>query len=203
MSTHLVSTGTLDQVLALQFLVAWAGEGQSEPPRLGWWRTDLVDELGGGDFFRRLAPRTHRWAALEGARRAAFLADKKARALMPDADAVRTLFFWGFELDELLAERLRDLKLQEKDLEDGSFERLDPTRVLPFPEGLRPGSPFDKARLEKVLQALAPGASFQALPAGRQVAGAYPSTDPVRAARTLAACLVPLGPGYLPSYYRL
>lgn len=197
-----MSTDTLDRILGLQFLVAWAGEGQSEPPRLGWWRTDVVDELGGGDFFRRLAPRTHCWAALEAARRAAFLADRKARALMPDADAVRTLFFWGFELDEQLAERIRDLKLHEKEREDGTVERLDPSRALPYPEGLHPGGAFDRMRLEKGLQGLAPGAGFQALPAGRQVKGACPA-DPAEAARALAACLAPLGPTYLPSYYRL
>lgn len=54
-----------DQILALQFTIAWAGEGRSQPKRLGWWDTDLVDEAGGGDFFARLAPRTHAWAALE------------------------------------------------------------------------------------------------------------------------------------------
>jgi len=46
----------LDTVLALQLTVAWAGEGLSEPPRLGWWQTDLVDELGGGDLLARLLP---------------------------------------------------------------------------------------------------------------------------------------------------
>ena len=202
MSTHLVSTDTLDRILGLQFLVAWAGEGQSEPPRLGWWRTDVVDELGGGDFFRRLAPRTHRWAALEAARRAAFLADRKARSLMPDPDAVRTLFFWGFELNEQLTERIRDLKLQETELEGGAVERLDPSRVLPFPEGLHPGSTFEKTRLERALQGLSPASGYQALPAGRQVKGTCPE-DPVEAARALAACLVPVGPSYVPSYYRL
>ncbi|HEY5955223.1 MAG TPA: hypothetical protein VIV60_01670 [Polyangiaceae bacterium] len=38
--------GTIDKILAIQLLVAWAGEGRSEPKRLGWWDTDLVDEAG-------------------------------------------------------------------------------------------------------------------------------------------------------------
>lgn len=29
-----------------------------EPKRLNWWRTDLVDEEGGGKFFGRLLPKT-------------------------------------------------------------------------------------------------------------------------------------------------
>jgi hypothetical protein len=48
----------LDEILTLQLLVAWAGEGLSDPPRLGWWRTMLVDEFGGEDLFKRLTPRT-------------------------------------------------------------------------------------------------------------------------------------------------
>lgn len=45
-----------DFILALQFTVAWAGEGRSQPKRLGWWDTDLIDEAGGGDFLARLTP---------------------------------------------------------------------------------------------------------------------------------------------------
>ncbi len=202
MATDLVSTSTTDQILALQFLVAWAGEGQCEPSRLGWWRTDVVDEMGGGDFFRRLAPRTHPWASLEAARRAALLADRKARSHMADPDGVRTLFFWGFELDEQLTERIRELKLTEKDLEDGRVERLLPASVLPFPQGIHPGGTFDRQRLEAALQSLAPGAGFQTLPTGRQVKGARPQ-DPAQTARMLAACLAPLGPAYLPTFFKL
>ena len=47
----------LDAILALQLTVAWAGEGLSDPKRLDWWRTDLVDALGGGDLFARLLPK--------------------------------------------------------------------------------------------------------------------------------------------------
>lgn len=193
MSIATVPTAVLDEIVALQFLVGWAGEALSEPPRLGWWRTDVVDELGGGDFFRRLAPRTHRWAALEAARRAGMLADRKARSQMGDPDAVRTLFFWGFELDELLAERIRDLKRAEV---------ADPNAALPFPPTAGPGQEFHRDRLEQELRQLAPGASFQAQPTGRQVRGSLPD-DPAAAARALAACLVPFGEGYVPPFFRL
>ncbi|MGI5845447.1 MAG: BREX-6 system BrxE protein [Candidatus Xenobium sp.] len=202
MSTHLVSTATTDQILALQFLVGWAGEGHCEPSRLGWWRTDVVDEMGGGDFFRRLLPRTYPWASLEAARRAAMLADRKARSMMADPDGVRTLFFWGFELDEQLTGRIRDLKMGGKELEDGEVQPLAPTATLPFPEGLYPGGYFDRQRLEEALRALAPDAAYQALPTGRQVKAPLPG-DPARAARMLAGCLVPLGTEYIPPFFRL
>jgi hypothetical protein len=41
-----VAHNILDKILALQIMVAWAGEGACEPKRLDWWRTDLIDELG-------------------------------------------------------------------------------------------------------------------------------------------------------------
>lgn len=76
----LADPAVLDEVLSLQLLVAWAGEGKTDPPRLGWWRTSLVDEFGGEDLFARLMPRTWRWAVLEAARTAARIADAEARA---------------------------------------------------------------------------------------------------------------------------
>ena len=54
----------LDEILALQLTVAWAGEAGGEPGRLGWWKSDLVDRKGGGDLFTRLVPRTAPWAGL-------------------------------------------------------------------------------------------------------------------------------------------
>ena len=52
----------LDHTLTIQLLVAWAGES-GDPPRLGWWRTDMVSEYGGGDLFKRLLPNTWQWAS--------------------------------------------------------------------------------------------------------------------------------------------
>ena len=100
----------LDEILAIQFLVGWAGEGRSEPPRLGWWATDLVDEFGGGDFLQRLLPKTHKWAALEAVREAAKRRAETARKTSANADRVRSLFHFGYEVDRQLDERLRELK---------------------------------------------------------------------------------------------
>ena len=40
------SPDKLDEILALQLSVAWVGEGRSQPRRLGWWQTDLIDDAG-------------------------------------------------------------------------------------------------------------------------------------------------------------
>src|SRR5262245_48460224 len=97
---------TLDAILALQVTVAWAGE----KPRLGWWRTDILDEAGARDLLARLTPRTVEWTAFEAVREAARRADERMRQRSATPDRARTLFHFGFELDEHLAERLADHK---------------------------------------------------------------------------------------------
>ncbi len=47
MSVLAVDLDLLDLILDWQMTIAWAGEANCEPSRLGWWRTDLIDELGG------------------------------------------------------------------------------------------------------------------------------------------------------------
>jgi hypothetical protein len=58
----LPTTQEIDKILAVQFVVAQAGESAEDPKGLGWWQSDLVDPLGGGDFLKKLLPGTHRWA---------------------------------------------------------------------------------------------------------------------------------------------
>jgi len=82
MTTTATPTAALDEILALQLTIAWAGEGLCQPKRLDWWRTDLIDDAGGGDLFARLLPRTKAWASLEAARIAAARADRAAREQM-------------------------------------------------------------------------------------------------------------------------
>lgn len=179
---------TTDTVLALQFLVAWAGE-ESQPARLGWWRSDLVDEYGGGDLLKRLLPRTHRWAALESARRVAFLVDRKARQGLADPDSVRTLFFWGFELDEQLADRIRQLKAAQ----------VDPTVVLDLPFPL--DGNFDRAHLERFLMDLGPEVPFTTQLSGRELKVERPPALEV-AAKKLARALLPLPERYPAPFFR-
>jgi len=177
-----ITSQQLDELLKLQFRVAWAGEGLCDPPRLKWWRTDLVDPMSGADLMMRLAPRTQGWAALEAVREAARLVDQKSRQQMADPDSVRTLFFWGFELDELLADRIREQKWALAAAPDQGE--------------------FDRGQLEKEFKALAPEAGFNIQSSGRQLRGPQPA-DPVQAARMLVACLSPWSDSYPTPFFRL
>lgn len=180
--------GGLDIVLAYQFAVAWAGEGRCQPRRLGWWDTDLIDDAGGGDFLARLAPRTHAWASFEAAREAARRVDEKARKKMADPDAMRTLFFLGFDLDEQVADRLTALKRDGK----------TPADVLPFP--FAPSS-FSKDAIATALTK--PGVEPQTVvPGGRQLRGTAPA-EPDVLVRRLAAGLVPLGDQYPLPFFKV
>lgn len=96
----------LDYILGLQITVAWAGEAGGDPPRLGWWKTDLVDEAAGGDLFRRLLPRTAPWAGLQAVREAAIRKDAELRRKLANPDQACTLFHFGFAADEQIRERL-------------------------------------------------------------------------------------------------
>jgi len=128
----MTSDEAIDAILATQLFVAWAGEARSQPKRLGWWDTDLVDAAGGGDLLARLAPRTHVWASLELVREAARRVDAKARTKHGTPDKMRSIFFLGFEMDEKIADRLAELKRRGGSPED----------VLPLPFKL--GADFDK-----------------------------------------------------------
>lgn len=154
-TTTPIDVRILDEILALQLTVAWAGEALCEPARLGWWRTDLVDAEGGGDLFARLLPRTAPWAALEAALAAAAHVDRAARLRLAQPDTVRTLFSWGFALDEKLAERLAALKQT----------LTPPSTALPLP--LELGAPFSRDAFEHRLRI--EGLRVDSVPGGRQV----------------------------------
>jgi hypothetical protein len=184
-----ITDAQVDVILALQFAVAWAGEGRSKPPRLGWWATDVVDEAGGGDFFVRLARKTHAWAALEVAREAARRADAAARKKTADADALRTPFFLGFEVDEALTDRLAALKREGR----------APAEALALPVVL--GATFSRPEVEKALAAVG-SAAFTVVPGGRQLKG-NPPDDPAEMVRKLVAALVPFTEAYPLPFYRV
>ncbi len=178
-----VADGDLDSILALQLTVAWAGEGLCQPRRLRWWRTDLVDEAGGGDLFVRLTPRLQRWSALEAARETARRVDEQSRREVADSERVRTLFHLGFRMDERLGTRLAALKASE----------VPPHRALPFPLDLESG--FSRESIVVVLAALHPGVKYAAVLGGREIAGPA-LTEPITLARQLAAALVPFAERY-------
>lgn len=150
-----IDVRVFDEILAWQVVVAWVGEGLCDPPRLARWRIDLVDPEGGGDLFTRLLSRTAPWAALEAVRAAAVRVDRGARLRLAQPDTVRTLFTWGFTVDEKLAERLAHHKR--------SLAR--PSQALPLPLDL--DTPLSCDAFERALKI--DGLRVNAVPGGRQV----------------------------------
>jgi len=184
-----LSESVLDDILTWQFLVAWAGEWNGELQRLGWWRTDLTDELGGGDFFRRLLPKTGQWAALEAVRQAAIEHDQKIRQRLSQPDLVNTLFFWGFAVDEALADRIAVHKRSEE----------LPSERLTLP--LRLEGDFVQTDLENTLKIAGQAAAYKIVPDGRELTGEMSIAYCLRA-HSLAAALLPLSDRYPMPFYR-
>jgi hypothetical protein len=186
-----VTTDTLDKILALQITVAWAGEGACEPKRLDWWRTDLIDEYGGGDLFGRLFPKTHQWASLEAVRQAAIQVDKRKRLEMAKPDDVRTLFFWGYIIDEQLGQRLAFYKQGCE----------NPLRSLPyFPVDIYKS--FSRNEFESSIRIPNYKVNFKVVPNGREIGdGMLEALD--EGAKKLAAALLPLADSYPMPFFRL
>jgi hypothetical protein len=175
---HSVVPEHLDEILGIQLALAWAGESPGgEHPRLGWWKTDLIDADAGGDLWKRLLPRTHRWAGLDAARRAARLTDERLRKANARADDMLTLFHFGFELDEALDERLAHHRL----------EAPPPAEVLPLLHIT--AQPLDKEALQAQLFTPGLDTSFSVLPAGRQLKRG-PTGGPQQLARRLACAML-------------
>ncbi|MDQ3367225.1 MAG: BREX-6 system BrxE protein [Myxococcota bacterium] len=187
---QLTDAAVLDEILSLQLLVGWAGEGKTDPPRLGWWRTSLSDEFGGEDLFKRLMPRTWKWAVLEAARVAARVADAEARSHAADGDQLISLFHFGFELDEQLDDRLAELKRSEQ----------DPVEALPRLETIR--QPWNAAAFVAGLSDLCAAATTSPSSLGRRLKGAMPKSH-IEAARQLAAAMVPLGVHYPAPHWKV
>ncbi len=178
----------LDKILELQLAVAWAGEASTDPPRLRWWRTAMNDEFQGEDLFRRLAPKTWRWAALESARQAAKRVDDRHRRAADDADHLLSLFRLGFEIDEQLDDRLRQLKQSE----------VPPSEV--FPDLTELMSEWSPDRFGTWL-ATHTESKFTATATGRRLQGEKP-TQPSEVAEKLVAALRPLADEYPLPYFR-
>ncbi len=185
-----VAGSTLDAILALQLSVAWAGEGLCEPKRLDWWRTDLIDPAGGGYLFQELLPKTYEWASLEAVRSVAIAQDKQMRQSMAQPDQVRTLFFWGFAVDEQLSDRLLEHKRSGH----------SPAKVLPLPLDLE--SQFTKASFEEAMRIPNQLADFHVVPGGREIKSQIPEALEL-IARNLTAALLPLTDKYPLPFYRL
>jgi hypothetical protein len=183
-----LSADALDEILALQLTVAWAGEKNARPARLTWWRTDILDEAGARDLLSRLTPRTQEWAALEAVREAARRADERIRLRSAAPDRTVTLFHLGFELDEQLGERL------------GSHKRggATPGEVFGSDAVARAwgiARDFDRNAFEAWCGAQAPRPKTEDTPdGGRRVLA--PPVEPRELARSLVSGLVPFSSEY-------
>lgn len=189
MSYPLDHDPVLDIVLAYQLAIAWAGEALCEPTRLGWWRTDVVDEAGGRDFLKRLVPQTAHWAGLEAVRQAAIQADNRLRQQrVQEADHIRTLFFWGFEMDERLDDRLQSHKQNQ----------ATPSESLPFPFKL--SGNFSREVFEVAIAGIV---KFEICSNGRKLNEAMPSGAEHCVKRLAAALIQPIPDQYPMPFYRL
>ena len=186
-----ISSSQLDKILAMQFTIAWAGEGLSDPRRLDWWKTDLIDEDGGGDLLKRLCPQTHQWVSLEAARKAAIQVDRQKHTAMAQPDQLRSLFFWGFEVDEKLQERILWHKHRLK----------PPGAVLPVPIDIISKN-FNRDSLAYALQVEAEKPTYRLGPGGREILNKL-TDNPVRIAQLLGATLIPFSDDYPSPFYRL
>lgn len=188
-ASNLLERDVLDEILTLQLLVAWAGEGLSDPPRLGWWRTMLVDEFGGEDLFKRLMPRTWKWAVLEAARAAARSVDADARSHAADGDQLLSLFHFGFAIDEQLDDRLAELK------------RSTPDPIEALPNLNTTAKPWDSsAFIESVASLATPTVAGSSV--GRRLKG-DPPADQVSVARLLAAAMSPKSDRYPAPHFKV
>jgi|JFJP01.1.fsa_nt_gi hypothetical protein len=184
MSVLAVDLDLLDLILDWQMTIAWAGEANCEPSRLGWWRTDLIDDLGGGDLLARLLPRTKVYAGWESARQAAIATDRRARQRMANPDKLRTIFFWGFDLDEKLHDRLAARK------------RLSENLKLPlaWEDG------FDREAIAKQISDRCGESKYELVAGGREIRR---SDSDQQNLLFLVAALVPFDQNYSMPFYRI
>jgi len=184
MSILAVDLDLLDMILDWQMTIAWLGEANCEPPRLGWWRTDLIDDLGGGDLLSRLLPRTKLYAGWEAAREAAIATDRLARQRMADPDKLRTIFFWGFDLDEKLTDRLAVRKRQSENLK--------------LPIAWENG--FDRGAITKQISDHCGESKYEIVAGGREI---HRNGTDASSLLSLVAALVPFDQNYPMPFYRI
>lgn len=187
----LLAPSVLDDILIVQMACACAGGAWDDGTGLRWWPSRLVDDVGGLDFFDRLAPATRSWAALDAALRAARMHDEHRRdAIGGKAVRVRTIFWLGPDVEEALSRRLHHHKM----------EGSDPQGV--FGSAVQTGERFDKAAFERFLEGLCGREVAGISPGGRELK-APPVKDPLLMVRRLAAALLPLPDRYPLPFFRL
>lgn len=151
-----------------------------------WWQTDITDPNGGGDFIRRLLPRTHAWAALRAAREAARRTEFKFLTRLGGTLRTRSLFWLGPDIDEALHDRVDQHVLEQR----------SPEAVLPL---AMPLDHWDRARFEAALSSAASG-GHKVVPDGREVSA---SAVTVASVKLLVSALAPLVEPYPMPFFRV
>lgn len=134
----------------------------------------------------RLLPRTHQWAGLSLARRAAGRVDALGRQHLAAPDRVRTLFHLGFEIDEQLCDQVARYRRQEAQAREVLFDRF------------AIGYPWSLDAFTAYLQRL-PAVKIKETAAGRRITTKAKSA--VEQVRLLAAALLPLKAQYPLPYF--
>ncbi len=176
-----LAMSSIDDILTTQLNVAWAGENTDDPPRMAWWSVNLSDPLEGGDFTRRLAPRTWAWAALIALREAGRRADEAAIGTERTSDRFASLFRISPRIDERLDDRLTELRSSGK----LPHEAL-PNLLFVLDDGNH-GSDFDADQFSLWLDAM-PSSESTLTTHGRLLSGDVPA-DPVLRTNKLANLL--------------
>jgi len=185
-----ITSADLDFALAVQLIVAWAGEGEGEVKRLAWWRSDFVSEYGGEFLFASLLPRTWRWAVFQAVRETARRNEAQLRAKAENPDRILSLFHLGFEMDERLDERLSELK------------RIGVSPAEALPElGRLTANAWDPQVFAAWAQGLGP-VEYTTAPAGRRIKGTAPERLPACVAHLAAALATPSEKYPLPHFWR-
>lgn len=185
-----LSVEQIDDLLAAQLIVGWAGEsGGEDERRLGWWRSDLISEFGGQDLFERLLPHTWQWAMLHAVREAARRHDQQIRDQDHNPDRLLTLFSLGFDVEERTDERLQDFKRSGQ----------PPEECLPELKSVLEAG-WSVEAFEKWV-AKRGKADFTKQPAGRRLVGKMPASL-TEATSRLVAALAPIDKTYPMPHFR-
>ena len=192
MTKKALPTNTLDQILAIQILIAWAGEGGDEP-RLDWWKSEVLSEFGGFSTLQELMPNTALWLACKAAREIAKREDEKRRKTSSDSDQIYTIYRLGFEIDEQLEHQLSDLIHAKSSL---SILFKD----IPWVEDLTEQE-WEQDGFDKWLRSLGERGTHKDEPTGRRIVGSAPE-DILTRVQKLANHLSPLSKNYPMSYYK-
>ncbi len=132
--------------------------------------------------------------------RAAIQQDRRKRLDMAKPDAVRTLFFWGFAVDEQLTERLAFHK--QNGVNPFGFVKSQKSKVEVLPFSLDISQPFSQADFEEAISIPHQNVDFKVVPSGREIFGEMlQALD--ECAKKLAFALLPIVESYPMPFYRL